>query len=545
MTTRRDFLRHAGACALAAVHTAREANTPHEAPQAARRKDRRAAAAFRLRCDAARAYLDRPSPLPRTNGDEDRYEDRRASFSKTLPHNDLGEVQPAAYKAWLTILAGGDPQAFEHEPRHPAAKVKLNDPQAAYAFELIGVDSHATHLPPPPAFASPRMACEMVEVYWQALAVDVPFRDYDSHPLIAAAASDLKACSEPLVADAHWKPTPATLFRGETPGCLVGPYLSQFLWLDVPYGVGTIQQRYRFPARGQSFLTQRGEWVACQSGIESSSKLRFDTEPRYICSNRELAEFVHRDFSFQSYLNAALIMLQMGEDALSPTNPYRGSATQFGDITFGSKNVLSLLGQVSLVAQKGAYYHKWLVHRRLRPEAFAGRVETHLSGGKEYDMHGDVLHCDAVGRLKAANGTQLLPVAFPEGCPTHPSYPAAHATNAGACATILKAFFNEDFPIPKPVQAKADGSGLESWDGDKLTLGGETDKLASNIALGRDAAGVHFRSDSIQGLFVGEEQAIGVLCDYSRTYNERFAGFVLARFDGRKIEIANGAVKTV
>ena len=67
------------------------------------------------------------------------------------------------------------------------------------------------------------------------------------------------------------------------------------------------------------------------------------------------------------------------------------------------------------------------------------------------------------------------------------------------------------------VQAKSDGSGLDSWDGDKLTLGGEIDKLASNIALGRDAAGVHFRSDSIYGFFVGEEQAIGVLCDYSRT----------------------------
>jgi hypothetical protein len=123
------------------------------------------------------------------------------------------------------------------------------------------------------------------------------------------------------------------------------------------------------------------------------------------------------------------------------------------------------------VAQKGAYYHKWLVHRRLRPEAFAVRVETQLSGRKEYDMHGDVLHCDAVGRLKAANGTGLLPVAFPEGCPTHPSYPAAHAINAGACATVLKAFFNEAFPIPGPVQAKADGSGLESWDGDSSRSG--------------------------------------------------------------------------
>jgi membrane-associated phospholipid phosphatase len=40
------------------------------------------------------------------------------------------------------------------------------------------------------------------------------------------------------------------------------------------------------------------------------------------------------------------------------------------------------------------------------------------------------------------NRTCLLPVAYAEGCPTHPSYPAAHAATAGACATVLKAFFN-------------------------------------------------------------------------------------------------------
>jgi len=111
MTTRRDFLRHAGACALAAVHTPRGGNARAAESHAAPTGDKRAEAVFRLRCDAARAYLDRsPPPSPRTNGDEDRYEDRRASFSKTLPHNDLGEVEPAAYKAWLTILASGDPR---------------------------------------------------------------------------------------------------------------------------------------------------------------------------------------------------------------------------------------------------------------------------------------------------------------------------------------------------------------------------------------------------------------------------------------------------
>jgi hypothetical protein len=34
----------------------------------------------------------------------------------------------------------------------------------------------------------------------------------------------------------------------------------------------------------------------------------------------------------------------------------------------------------------------------------------------------------------------------------------------------------------------------------ELRLGNEIDKLASNVSLGRDAAGVHYRSGSIRGL---------------------------------------------
>jgi hypothetical protein len=68
-------------------------------------------------------------------------------------------------------------------------------------------------------------------------------------------------------------------------------------------------------------------------------------------------------------------MLRLGREALSPTNPYSGSKTQVGDITFGNKNVLSMVAQAALLGQKGAYYHKWLVHRRLRPECFSGRID--------------------------------------------------------------------------------------------------------------------------------------------------------------------------
>jgi len=242
-------------------------------------------------------------------------------------------------------------------------------------------------------------------------------------------------------------------------------------------------------------------------------------------------------------MNAALIMLAWGKNALAPSNPYRNSRTQFGDITFGNKNVLTLVAQAALLGQKGAYFHKWQVHRRLRPECFAGRIETHAVGRRQYDIHPDILRCEAVARIRSPYGTRLLPVAYPEGCPTHPSYPAAHACNAGACATVLKAFFDVDYVLPHPVEARADGSALETWRGVGLTLGNEIDKLAGNIALGRDAAGVHFRSDSIRGLFVGEQQAIGLLRDYSRTYNEHFEGFVVRKFDGSRVKIAIGEVR--
>jgi hypothetical protein len=52
---------------------------------------------------------------------------------------------------------------------------------------------------------------------------------------------------------------------------------------------------------------------------------------------------------------------------------------------------------------------------------------------------------------------------------------------------------------------------------------------------------VHYRTDA-SGLEVGEAQAIGILRDYSITYNEDFAGFTLTRFDGRRIRIVDGRV---
>ncbi|HEX2190342.1 MAG TPA: hypothetical protein VHG51_15650, partial [Longimicrobiaceae bacterium] len=63
-------------------------------------------------------------------------------------------------------------------------------------------------------------------------------------------------------------------------------------------------------------------------------------------------------------------------------------------------------------------------------------------------------------------------------------------------------------------------------------------------ALGRNGAGVHWRSDYDQSLLLGETVAIGVLQEQSILLNEP-EFYQLTRFDGTTIRIQDGAVTTV
>jgi hypothetical protein len=148
-----------------------------------------------------------------------------------------------------------------------------------------------------------------------------------------------------------------------------------------------------------------------------------------------------------------------------------------------------------------------------------------------------VLNSAALKAVFSATGSYLLPMAYPVGSPLHPSYPAAHAVTAGAGITVLKALFNESFVIPGPVTPSDDGLSLAPYTGASLTLGGELNKLASNIALGRNAAGVHYRSDGVEGIKLGEAIAISILRDTATLYNEVFPGFSFTKYDGTPVTI--------
>jgi hypothetical protein len=102
---------------------------------------------------------------------------------------------------------------------------------------------------------------------------------------------------------------------------------------------------------------------------------------------------------------------------------------------------------------------------------------------------------------------------------------------------MLKAYFNEDFVIPKPVMVdraqdgtREEGTKLVDYPG-TLSVGHELNKLASNVAIGRNAAGIHYHNDYYQGVLLGERVAIGLLEDTRNTFNESYA-FKFTMFDG-------------
>lgn len=502
---------------------------------------RRAVASFQYRVDTAH---DNFRPIPRrfsrpNNGDDELYPNRIASYSKALPHQANGEVVPAAYDALLDALRSGNPATFEQIPM--GGDRNLTNPQAGLAFDLEGADCFTLIQPPAPAFASRENAAEIAENYWMALLRDVAFTDYPSNAIANAAAADLTLFGSDFKGpkNGSGQVTPNLLFRGLTAGDRTGPHVSQFFLQPCFFGANEINQRITTAMPGLDYMTDFASWLSVQNGVSPAAGNVSDPTLRYMRNGRDIGQWVHIDVLFQGYFQAFLVMAGMGVP-FDSGNPYSASATQDGFGTFGGPHIATLLCEVSTRALKAVWNQKWIVHRRLRPEVFAARVDRTAYHGAGYPVHSEILTSLSTnsrlgGYMPAGNA--FLPMAFPEGSPTHPAYGAGHGTVAGACVTILKAWFNESTVIPNSLVPDSTGQVLVPYVGDPLTVGGELNKIASNIAIGRNIAGVHWRSDATESLKLGEAIAIGVLRDQKRSYNEQFAGFSLTKFDGTTVTV--------
>ena len=456
---------------------------------------------------------------------------------------------------------------------------RLVNPQSGVAYDLEGVDSHQLAANPAPAFASFDEVAEEVELYWMALARDVPFINYPSNSTIGSAVTDLNTRFKsyaglpqnevvPSGVTPRKQPrgfptspmtplgqvpgstnniTRSTVFRGFTRGDLTGPYLSQYLIRDIPYGRQTIFNTIQPLTPNVNYMTNPTDWLFVQRGCMPGAPSLLGSRRR-ITNGRDMASYVQIDAITQAFWNALWLILMVPDASrldggglgipFDPNNPYANNCTQEGFVTFGPTHIAAMLNKVIYAAHKHTWYEKWFVHRRLRPEEFGGRVHFDLKGTKNYPIHSSISTSTALPLIASqTGGNYFLPQAYPEGSPIHPAYIAGHATLAGACATILKAWFNDLAIIPTPVYQTDAAGNLVSYTGagyNQLTVGGELDKLASNIALGRNFAGVHWRTDYTASLLRGEDVAVRLLIDYGYNYNEPFAGFSFTDFRGRR-----------
>lgn len=517
----------------------------------------RADSSLQIRRNAAQAERNIGIPDHPCNGDESIYPNKIGNFTKGLPHNSIGEVDLDSYEALIAAITMGKFGDLELLAVNgqlgcldPGRQRRLVNPQAGYAFDLEGTDSHQLSMRAAPAFDSAEEAGEMAELYWMALLRDVNFLGYDSSPLAQAAADDLSGFSDFRGPKDNGIVTPGTLFRDKYPGCTTGPYISQFLLKDCPFGSQFVDQRIQ-TTTAVDFMTDFAYWLDIQNGCQP----QVSQEPGGLvfCRNgRDLSQYVHVDALYQAYFVACLILLA-NRIPLNIGNPYgqtpdpgsglplppgvSGALAQVGFGTFGGPHILALSTEVSSRALKAVWYQKWLVHRRLRPEEFGGRVEVVRLGLADYPVNGELFDSSVLDALLNKTGNYLLPTAFPEGSPMHTSYGSGHSTVAGACVTVLKAWFDESVVIPNPLVPSGDGTSLEPYDGPPLTVGGELNKLASNISQGRNIAGVHWRTDATEANLLGEAIAISILRDQRATYSEPFSGFTFTKFDGTTITV--------
>lgn len=386
----------------------------------------------------------------------------------------------------------------------------------------------------------------------------------------------------------------------------------------VQFGAQTINQKIYANKPGVDWMSSWSEWLAVQDGIDVTGRDVSTGQRKFIQTPRDLATYVHVDQLYQAYFVACLMLLNknIGGDSGFPEpnthlhkqdDPDQERQTRAPFATFGGPHVLSQMTEVASRALRAVRRQKFQIHRRARPERLGAMVtlaandidstgsgkhvmqsmldelglgakdaeirqildwvdelNTHQSGLASRYMKA----LDAKTQFSPADGKNyLLPMAFPEGSPMHPAYGAGHATVAGACTTVLKAFFGLYSLSEEPIRDVTTGAPMakitpfvaktmeeikmggvfeaDDQDGEMLvsettarplTVDGELNKLAANISIGRNFAGVHFYTDYYDSLRMGERVAIAMLQEQADAHPEPVA-MHLRGFDNENIQI--------
>jgi hypothetical protein len=453
-----------------------------------------------------------------------------AVFSKALPHDSNGLVDKTQMKLLLKSLEYGDREYMNQITLGTPTGMKLVNLLAYTSTELFGLNVASFKLRPAPLFKSVEFSTEEAELYEMSICRDVNFNDFSTNPLIASAVTSLNQLSD------YRGPKPITsgnIFRGSSPGDLIGPYVSQLLFLPFKYGVCDMVQTYNFPQSGSNYLTTVEDYLKCQNGTVPKPALPFDPVKRYINTPRDLAEYVHNDTMCQAYFNAQMILSNL-KVPWNPGSPYRSLIKNEAPfVTMGPPDIQDLIHRAGRTALHACWLKK-ILFLRIRPEVYGYEVNR-AKNGQNYGVNSELLNSSTLTNVFNKFGNYLLSTSYPEGSPAHPAYPSGHAAIAGAAVTILKAFYDGNYVFPQAYVAN--GTSLDPIP-HKLTLTNELDKLASNCSFGRNMAGIHYRTDAEEGIRLGENVAIELLKEHVMRYQDKVA-LEITKIDGTKTVITN------
>lgn len=463
-----------------------------------------------------------------TNGDYELYRHHTASFKKGLKQQITDRsVGKASLERFRTGLKTKNIDMIDS-----TCRFNIVDPLSPHSVP-VEYQRFLTKTIKPYTYESREFATDMLEVYLMYLMRDVNFTDW----------SDQIDNTSYVLYDNFITANPTHNLIGESAGDFKGYHISQFMLHDIPiWGIGKKKQQIAYYKSATDYLGTITEYENQHfNGVLPAQPIttQINTDGiggsasyRYVICGRDLAGYVNNDSPTQFIDNALAILFSGFKQYLK--TPFTGTMiTGFND--FGVPCVAKLLRDASLMALKCSFYHKFFLHQVLRPEEFGYNIE------KGYGKVDPSLTNSAILAKVKLSGNSLLPCAYPEGCPTHPSYPAGHAVIAGAGITILKAFFDETASITDQ-RPDSTGSTLSQADSfstpalASLTIGDELNKLASNIGLGRSWAGIHYRMDTTFGIKLGEDVAIYVLQQYKSTlpYPHTFS---FSRYDGTTVVI--------
>jgi hypothetical protein len=482
-------------------------------------------------------------------------------FSKTLKHSSNGLTSKVDLDRLLAVSSSGadtsEVVSAVSASQDPDRVRMLEGVMCGNSYWVMGCDTHRYDAGDGYLTAdNTTNVCEMVEVYEKALLRDTSFINIQKEMDAGVTRAIQSLNNFHIVESAYNGPvnnsnvvSGQTLFRGIGKDETIGPYVSQFLILPFSYNGIMVEQKYPEEIDVPASLVNSNFLDIQRGKITGSPNVSGNTY--YVSKPRMLASIVHNDPMYWAYYNAAIIGLQYNMEL-----EFKGTAVTTSWTDHGPPDGLASIATVSLGALRTAWHSKWNIGMKIRPEVMAHRVDKIMNNvftGDEFDtIRVDLTtHAQAtLDELIIRNSNYLLPLMYPEGSPTHPSYPAGHATIAGACTTLLKAYYkthdsnNDPLPWPSTPQHSVDGLSRVTYsesDASQMTIVGEFNKLASNISIGRNMAGVHYRADGDRGIELGEEFAICYLQtklkEYISTYNGMITDFKLEKFNGDYISI--------